>query len=443
MTRTLIALLALCLAITAPVAVAQTVCDADIQRDGYIDGADLTVILGSWGPCAACAGDISGDHLVDGIDLAIVLARWGGSCVPTISAVNPNNGPASGGTPITITGSGLQGTSSVLIGGIPATSVVVVNSTTVTAVTPPGTAGARTVSLTTPAGGVSVRNGFTFVAVSIPPWATMLEAMPDPAVVTSAALRTAIEATGYAWRVRHNSSGIEMLLVPPTTFAMGCSAFDGLCVVQEIPSHAITLSSPYYIGRYEVTQAQWSAVMGGNPASFQGVNYPNPESRPVETVSWNVVHDFLAATGLRLPTEAEWERAYRADTSTALHAFPGHPLGSSDIALAGEIAWHGGNNGAIGSPNWGPKPIGQKPANTLGFHDMGGNVYEYINDWYAVNYYASSPVVNPSGPTAGTYRVVRGGAWNSSAGETRASSRGASSPDEFSGVVGFRVARNP
>ena len=136
----------------------------------------------------------------------------------------------------------------------------------------------------------------------VPTWATLLEAVPDPTVVTDANLRAAIVASGFAWRVRDNAANIEMLLVPGGTFMMGCSAsteFD--CEFVEIPTHQVTLTQAFYMGRYEVTQAQWTAKMGINPSAFSG--YSDSPSRPVEKVSRNMIASgspsFMSLTGLR------------------------------------------------------------------------------------------------------------------------------------------------
>ncbi len=279
------------------------------------------------------------------------------------------------------------------------------------------------------------------------PWATVLEFAPNPAVVTSGSLRKAIAATGLPWRVRDNSSQIEMLLVPPGTFNMGCSASNSFsCSSDENPVHAVTLTNAFYLGRYEVTQAQWTARMGSNPSYF--VAHPSNgntanTNRPVELVSWTMIQGFLSTTGLRLPTEAEWEYAYRAGTTTAFHSMPGFPNGTNDYSQVGNIAWSSSNNGAYGTPTYGTKAVGQKAANALGLHDMSGNVWEWVNDWYSGTYYASSPSTNPPGPATGAGRVLRGGSWDFGTSSLRSSIRAYYAPGGTLSNSGFRVARAP
>ena len=277
------------------------------------------------------------------------------------------------------------------------------------------------------------------------PWATVLEAVPNPKVVTNRALRKAIVATGLPWRVRDNASNIEMLLVPPGTFNMGCSASNQYgCNSDENPVHAVTLTNAFYMGRYEVTQAQFTARMGWNPSHFQSASAEVPaeevQNRPVEQVSRAYTHSFLGPLGLRLPTEAEWEYAYRAGTVTAFHSMPGFPNGTNDDNRAGNIAWMMSN-----STNQ-TRPVGGKAANALGFHDMAGNVTEWVSDVYSSSYYASSPSINPQGPTGGmgSSYVMRGGCWDSVSDHLRSSRRGVSPiPNLISECFGFRVARNP
>jgi formylglycine-generating enzyme required for sulfatase activity len=274
------------------------------------------------------------------------------------------------------------------------------------------------------------------------PWATVLEQSPDPAIVTSGALRKAIAATGLPWRVRDNATNIEMVLIPPGTFNMGCSASNQFgCNSDENPVHAVTLTNAFYMGRYEVTQAQWTARMGSNPSNFQSASAQVPAAqvpnRPVEKVSWNTVQGFLSATGMRLPTEAEWEYACRAGTTTAFHGWPAQTAGTNNDTLVGNIAWFSSNSSGQ------TRPVGGKAPNGFGLHDMSGNVWEWVNDWYSGSYYASSPSTNPPGPATGSARVLRGGSWFFDAGVLRSSDRLGGAPGGSNGDLGFRVARTP
>jgi formylglycine-generating enzyme required for sulfatase activity len=483
------------------VAHAQSGCSGDTNGDGVVNGVDLSVVLSQWGTCPAsitsvtpAQGSVLGGTVITltgtGLAATSEVTVGGAPCTnltvlsPTqvrattppgaageapiavttpagtslasqpftyvmqsVTSIVPASGSYTGGTAITISGQYLAGTTSVTIGGVPATNVVAVNSTTVTAVTPPGSVGAVDVVVTGAKGTVTVPGGFTYLSVIVPSWATLLEALPDPAVVTSASLRDAIVATGYAWRVRDNVTNIEMVLIPPGTFNMGCSASNVYgCGSAESPVHAVTLTNAFYLGRYEVTQAQWTAKMGSNPSSFQSASAEVPAAqvpnRPVEQVSWNTIQGFLTATGMRLPTEAEWEYAYRAGTTTAFHAMPGFPNGTNDDNQVGNIAWNytgNCNSGAYCQT----RPVGGKAANGFGLHDMSGNVSEWVNDWYSSSYYASSPSTNPPGPTSGTSRVLRGGSWDDITYYVRSSTRSYGTPVGAYYFIGFRVARAP
>ncbi len=377
-----------------------------------------------------CTPDLNGDGIVNAEDLTILIADWGVTYPATIETISPDSGPAGGGTLITITGTNLAGTSAVLVGGFPATNMFVLSPTTVTAVTPPGSAGPAVVSVVTPAGTVALPGGFTYEKEQTP-WATVLEVAPNPAIVTNAALRAAIVATGLPWRVRDNASNVEMLLVPPGTFNMGCSpSQQGPCVPDENPVHEVTLTAPFYLGRYEVTQAQWQGVMGSNPSNFTG--FSDSASRPVERVSWNMVQQFLSATGLRLPTEAEWEYSCRAGTTTAFNN------ASNTDSTLGTIAWYILNSGSQ------THAVGQKAANALGFSDMSGNVWEWCQDWYSSSYYSVSPSTNPPGPASGNLKVFRGGSWLATSSPCRSSYRAAgASATSTQDNGGFRAARSP
>ena len=469
-------------------------CAGDNNGDGLVNGVDLAIVLGAWGVCPGTItsvtplqGSIFGGTqiTINGTNLAGTTAvKIGGvDCTnlqvfsPTlvkavtpagsagevpisvitaagtlfspapftyvqlsIASVSPNQGIYSGGTAITITGSFLNGATSVKVGGVPATNVVAVNSTTVTAVTPAGSVGAASVEVTGAKGTATATNLFTYIIVVVPIWATLLEAMPDPAVVTDANLRAAIVASGFAWRIKDTSSNIEMLLVPAGIFTMGCSASTQYgCNSSETPTHQVTLTQAFYMGRYEVTQAQWTETMGSNPSSFVPQNgYSSDTTKPVERVHWNMTQGFNTATGLRLPTEAEWEYAYRAATTTAFHSYPAQPNGFNDDTLLDNIAWNNGNSGSQ------THSVGGKFANGLGLHDMSGNVSEWCQDWYSDTSYTSSPLTNPTGPATGYYYVLRGGNWNGDSSLCRASMRRFSVDDSsYYGSYGFRAARNP
>ena len=467
-------------------------CAGDNNGDGLVNGVDLAIVLGAWGVCPGTItsvtplqGSILGGTqiTINGTNLtgttavkiggvactnlqvlsptlvkAVTPAGTAGEFALTvitaagtlfspapftyvqlsISSVSPDNGSYSGGTAITITGTLLNGATSVKVGGVPATNVVAVNSTTVTAVTPAGSVGPATVEVTTAKGIAIATNAFTYIPIVVPAWATLLESTPNPTVVTVANLRAAIMASGFAWRIKDTSSNIEMLLVPAGTFMMGCSAStqDG-CGSDESPTHQVTLSA-FYMCRYEVTQAQWTAKMGSNPSQFQGASYPDAASCPVEGVSWSMIASpggFMSVTGLRLPTEAEWEYAYRAGTTTAFHSYPAAPNGFNEGTFLGNIAWY--NNNAGGQTH----AVGGKLANGLGLHDMPGNVWEWCQDTYGP--YSSGSVTNPTGPTTGSFRLLRGGYWGDNASYYCRASVRYPTPDYVNHGVGFRVARNP
>jgi formylglycine-generating enzyme required for sulfatase activity len=254
------------------------------------------------------------------------------------------------------------------------------------------------------------------------PWYTVLEQAPNPAVVTDAALRLKIVDSGFPWRIQDIGTGIEMLLVPPGTFLMGANPGDNEGWPNESPAHQVTITQPFYLGKTEVTQAQWQAKMGNNPSFYR--DYTESAVRPVDTVSWNDVAGFNAATGFRLPTEAEWEFACRAGTTTARYS-------DGDIGWWGDIynQYYGGN-----------RPVGGKIPNGYGFYDMLGNVSEWVQDWYG-NYSLNS-VKDPYGPSSGTERLLRGGSLYNWPIECRSACRSQHNPSGAKGrESGFRVAR--
>jgi formylglycine-generating enzyme required for sulfatase activity len=215
-----------------------------------------------------------------------------------------------------------------------------------------------------------------------------------------------------------------MVFVEGGTFTMGCTAEQGdECWGEEKPAHQVTLSS-FCIGKYQVTQAEWVAVMGNNPSYFKG------ERRPVVCVSWDDVQVFLerlnAQTGMkyRLPTEAEWEYAARGGKYSKGFKFSG----SDDL---GNVAWFEQNSDSS------THEVGLKQPNELDLYDMSGNVFEWCSDWYGD--YSSDFQTNPEGPMLGTFRVLRGGSRYSYAGYCRVSYRNYYTLDNRDDGIGFRL----
>ena len=212
---------------------------------------------------------------------------------------------------------------------------------------------------------------------------------------------------------------MEFVRIPAGRFLMG----SGL-VPDGVPLHQVRVSQDFELGKYEVTQSEWTAVMGQNPSS------ETCQRCPVTNVSWNEVQEFIGilnqAAGLaglyRLPTEAEWEYAARAGTTGERYA--------SDVDA---IAWHGGNGGHRSHP------VGEKTPNAFGVHDTLGNVWEWVQDWYGS--YSAGTVTDPVGPSEGSYRVIRGGSWLHSGIDCRAAYRLPSSPGQRFSRLGFRLAR--
>lgn len=220
-----------------------------------------------------------------------------------------------------------------------------------------------------------------------------------------------------------NFTGMRLAYVPGGCFMMGSSVDDKDHQEDEGPVHKVCVDS-FWMGQYEVTQGQWEKVMGANPSKFKkGGNYP------VENVSWNDAQDFVkklnSRTGknYRLPTEAEWEYACRADGS-------GKYCGGDEIDA---VAWHAKNSGKA------THAVGGKKANAFGLHDMSGNVYEWCADWYDSGYYASSVKSNPAGSDEGGYRVLRGGSFLFNPQYCRAVDRNHNTPETRFDIIGFRL----
>ena len=334
-------------------------CIGDINLDGAVNGADLGLLQGSWGPSTAAAysreSDLTNDGQVDGADLALLLGNWG-ACASAFA----------------------------------------------------------------------------------PPWAELVDSYPDPGIVPDASLRIAIAATGLAWRVRDTVTQIEMLLVPPGSFMMGCAEPppEFTCSTWALPVHHVTITQPFYLGRFELTQAQYAAGMGFNPSHFQGLS--ESASRPVENLTVHQMRAFVQRVEMRFPSEAEWEYACRAGTTSAYHN------GTSDPETLDAIAWFVGNAGAQ------TRPVGQKLPNRLGFSDMLGNVAEWVEG--CQQYYTSAPRIDPVDPACPSespwsFTSPRGGAWAVNWQHVQSSTRfqiGCCGIESGrSSAIGLRVARNP
>ena len=218
-----------------------------------------------------------------------------------------------------------------------------------------------------------------------------------------------------------NGVKYPMAYVEGDTFQMGSTDSDAYD--DEMNVHSVTLNS-YRIGKYEVTQELWEAVMGSNPSQFKG------PKRPVENVSWKDCDDFikelnrLTGQNFRLPTEAEWEYAARGGQNKNSYKYSG----SNDLA---DVAWYGDNSSSE------THDVGQKSPNSLGLYDMSGNVWEWCYDWYGD--YPSGHQSNPKGPDLASYRVLRGGSWINYARYGRVSYRNNSTPSYRSSNSGFRL----
>ncbi len=239
---------------------------------------------------------------------------------------------------------------------------------------------------------------------------------------------------------------VEMVLIEAGTFTMGATESDARrsfadyqaywknlrnstepqleWFLNQTPQHRVTITKPFYMGRYEVTQAQWESVMGENPSYYTG------DSLPVEQVSWKKCVDFCRRLNAqsndgweyRLPTEAEWEYACRAGSTG--------DFASGDLD---EIGWYTENaKNRI-------QPVGQKKSNAWGLYDMHGNVSEWCSDWFGE--YSSHDETDPTGPASGSTRVFRGGTYDGHSAQCRSAGRTSEVPGYRVGNLGFRLVR--
>lgn len=226
------------------------------------------------------------------------------------------------------------------------------------------------------------------------------------------------------------ATGMEFVLVFGGCFEMGDTFGDD---VEDEKPHVVCLS-PYYIGKYEVTQRQWKKVMGNNPSFDKTCG----DDCPVEQVSWYDAQEFIrklnemeGTNKYRLPTDAEWEYAARSGGKREKWA------GTNDESALGEYSWY--SNNSLRETH----PVGRKKPNGLGLYDMSGNVWEWVADWYDKYYYSSSPQNDPKGPNSGSVKVFRGGSWFYGPKVLRAATRFRGDPARRDDSVGFRLGASP
>ncbi len=229
----------------------------------------------------------------------------------------------------------------------------------------------------------------------------------------------------------------EFVEIPEGYFMMGSPESEAERKPEEI-QHKVTLSG-FYMAKYEVTQEQWKAIMGAdnNPSLFKG------DKLPVEMVSYNDVLKFidklneLTQKEYRLPTEAEWEYACRAGTTTPF--FTGDNITTDQANYDGTEPYMGTQTGVFREKT---VPVGSFQPNMWGLYDMHGNVWEWCSDWYDKDYYKNSPATNPLGPDNGSSRIVRGGSWDEYAKQIRSANRSAENPELSFISLGFRLVHS-
>ena len=235
--------------------------------------------------------------------------------------------------------------------------------------------------------------------------------------------------------LKEPATGLELVLIQPGSFTMGSPPGTVGREPQET-QHRVTITRPFYLGRTEVTQGQWTQVMGSNPSHFPSCGL----SCPVEGVNFTDVEAFIARLNqrggptYRLPTEAEWEYACRAGGEAPFGAR--ESLGGADANIDGRFPY----NAAAGNESAGTMPVGRFAANAWGLVDMSGNVWEWTQDWHCP--YPSAPAVDPVGACASPHRVIRGGSWKFDGNSARCALRYTHRPQDRGYSLGFRVARD-
>jgi len=231
-----------------------------------------------------------------------------------------------------------------------------------------------------------------------------------------------------------NEFDMTFVLIQPGTFDMGSPKDETDRETDEV-QHSVTLTRSFYLQTTEVTQGQWKAVMGSNPSNFSSCG----DDCPVELVSWEDTKEFIEKLNLhentnryRLPSEAQWEYAARAGSTTALANGNIVKTACNLDTNLDAMGWYCGN------ANNKTHPVAQKQANALGLYDMHGNVWEWCQDWYDT--YPANSVTDPMGPSSGTKRVMRGGNWYNESRRCRSAERGSESPTARHNNIGLRLA---
>jgi formylglycine-generating enzyme len=242
----------------------------------------------------------------------------------------------------------------------------------------------------------------------------------------------------------NNSVGMAFILIPAGTFQMGSPDSESGHRTNEEPVHEVVIGKSFYIGMHPVTQAAYVAVAGRNPSRFSAENHKGLD-HPVEMVSWEDATAFCrllterieertAGRSYRLPTEAEWEYACRAGTTTPFGHGSTFAMGQGNFDTS--FPYGDGSPGTYAGKT---TPVTRFPAGAWGLFDAHGNVWEWCADWYAEGYYRTSPLRDPVGPSSGKVKVLRGGSWRNQATACRAAYRNALAPHQKDSATGFRV----
>jgi len=272
---------------------------------------------------------------------------------------------------------------------------------------------------------------FTLIAL----FATIgLWAQTQPSVLDEVKIKNGKTITIYSngtWKEKvFKKPTIAWVSIPAGTFTMG-SPTSEVDRSSDETQHQVTLSA-FKMSKYEVTFEQYDLfcdATGRSKPSDEGWGRGN---RPVINVSWDDASAFAEWMGCRLPTEAEWEYAARGGTTTPFST--GNNLTTSQANYDGNYPY---NNNAKGEYRQKTLPVGSFAANAYGLFDMHGNVWEWCSDWYGD--YSTSAQINPKGASSGSYRVIRGGSWNSHADTCRSAYRGSRTPDHRYDIIGFRL----